>query len=110
MTIEQADKIDGIGIDKRLNELTLLVSDHLPWEDEAAHFRAMESKIDAYLNYLRSNQHLESIPQSKGLPIRINLLCEHSPTQNAQSILEGMRGQLESMNIRFSYDALPSGY
>lgn len=110
MTIEQSDKVDGMGIDARLNEFVLLISDHLRWENEAVHIEALESKIGGYLNYINSGQHLEAVPRAKGLPIRIKFVHEHKPTPTAQSMLRSVKGQLEDINIRFSYESLPEGY
>jgi hypothetical protein len=108
MTIEQADKVDGVGIDKHANEVVLLISDHLLWDDEGAHISSLEYKLGAYINYINSGQHLESIPQARGLPVRIRLVHEHPPTSSAQVVLRAIETQLETMKIRFSYGPLPA--
>ncbi|WP_443751347.1 DUF6572 domain-containing protein [Asticcacaulis solisilvae] len=110
MTIQQPDTVDGMGVDKRMNELVLLISDHLPWEDEEAHLSALENKLGGYLNYLTSGQYLEAVPQSKGLPVRIKLVHEHRPTASAETILQAVEAQLVAMDIRFSHEALPTKY
>ncbi len=110
MTILQANKVDGIGIDRRMNELVLLISDHLSWEDEAAHLSALENKLDGYLNYLKSGQYLEAAPQSKGLPVRIKLIREYHPTVSAEAILQTVEKQLMEVDVRFSHEALTAKY
>lgn len=110
MTIEQADKVDGMGIDGEANELVLLIADHLAWDDEVIHMGALESKIGGYINFINSHQYLEFIPQARGLPVRIKLVYEHEPTSLAQTIIEEVGNQLDSINIRFSCESLPMGY
>jgi hypothetical protein len=110
MTIEQADKIDGMGIDKRTNELVLLISDNLSWDDECTHIATLESKLSGYLTYISSGQYLESIPHAKNYPVRIKLIYEYKPTSSARVILGAVENQIHAMNILFSYEPLPSGY
>ena len=110
MSIEQSDKVDGMGIDRARNEFALLISDQLPWNDERAHFSLIESKIGSYINFIRSRQYLETVPQANGLPIHIKLIHEHAPTNSARQILESIRSQLEVMKIAFSYEPLPTSY
>jgi len=107
MTIEQADKVDGMGIDKRGSELVLLISDHLSWHNETDHVLSLEKKLDGYLQFISSGQYLESVPQARGLPVRIKLVHEHQPTSSAREVLQAVETQLNAMNIRFSYEELP---
>ena len=110
MTIAQADQVDGIGIDSHSHELVLIISDHLTWENEAAHVAALETKIGAYLGFLNDRQHLQSVPSATGLPIRIKVLHQYEPTSVGQMILQTVENQLATRNIRFSYGPLPVGY
>lgn len=110
MSIEQADKVDGMGIDRTSNEFALLISDHLPWSDEKMHFSLIENKIGNYINFIRSGQYLETAPQANGLPVRIKLIHEHAPTTSARKVLESIKSQLEAMKIAFSFEPLPTPY
>src|SRR5688572_26523145 len=110
MSIEQADKIDGMGVDTHNNELVLLISDHLSWEDEKAHVFSLENKLSGYIDYINSGQYLEPNPQFRGMSVRIKLVHKHSPTSSARTILQAVEVQLEAMSIRFSYEPLPSQY
>ena len=108
LSILQSDRVDGLGISRGNNELVLIISDHLGWDDEGAHVSALEAKLSGYIDYVRSGQHHEAIPESAGLPVRINLVCEHVPTDNGELILETVRGQLEGLGIGFSHETLPA--
>lgn len=110
MTIEQAATIDGIGLDRPVGEVVLLISDHMPWQDETSHIGALENKLGAYLEFISSRQHLERLPEARDWPVRIKLVHEHQPTASAERILNAVKEQLGTMNIRFSHESLPSGY
>jgi hypothetical protein len=110
VTIEQADKVDSIGVDKQTHELVLTISDHLSWENEAAHLAALESKIGAYLDFLSTRQHLDSVSEAGELPVRINLFHKYEPSSFGLKTLQAIERQLATDHIRFSYGPLPAGY
>ncbi len=110
MTIEQTTKIDGMGLDRAANEIVLLISDHMLWQDKSHHVAALEKKLGAYLEFISSQQHLELVPEARDWPVRIKLVHENEPTASAEGILKAVKDQLQTMNIRFSYAGLPDGY
>lgn len=110
MTIAQADRVDGLGIDKQTGEVVLLIADHLDWDDVPAHVATLEAKLAAYITYVRTNQHEAAVPGSKGMPVRINLVCEHPPTAEVGTILATLGEQLRELDIRFSQSGLPTSH
>lgn len=110
MTIEQADKVDGMGIDADKGEVVLLISDHLKWDDEGTHFSKLEEKLGGYINFVQSGQIEELMPQAKGMVKRIKLVCQHEPTMGAKSLLDSVAHQLDGMNFAFSYEQLAAKY
>jgi hypothetical protein len=110
MTVEDKDKIDSGGVDGKAGEVVLIISDHLSWHDEETHFSAVEKKIESYLNFIKSGQVFETFPASKGLTIRIKLVCKYQPSSSAKLFLDAAKRQLAEMNILFSYETLPSPY
>ncbi len=107
MTIEQLDKVDGLGIDGQRNETVLLISDHLSWQDQSVHFAVLEGKLSAYLNFIRSGQLYESLPSAKGLPVRIKLMHQHSPNAAAELALDATGKKLAALGVAFSHESLP---
>ncbi len=110
MTIEQPNKIDGLGLGRSVKEVVLMISDHLSWQDGQTHFTALEKKIGNYLNFVKSGQILESFPHASGLPVRINLIYKYEPDAPAENILQTVKRQLSEMGITFTYEALPEKY
>ena len=58
MSIEQSDKIDFISITKS-GKVQLTISDHLEWNNEEMHLLILQKKINAYLDYIQSEQIFE---------------------------------------------------
>jgi hypothetical protein len=110
MTIEQSDKVDGMGVDAGNGEVVLIISDHLEWVDQAAHFSKLEQKLGGYINFVQSGQLEESVPQAKVMPTRIKLVHQYDPPVEAKSILNSIAQQLAEMNFRFSHESLPENY
>jgi hypothetical protein len=107
MTIAQADRVDGLGIDKQAAELVLIISDHLAWDDVPTHVGALEAKLAAYVAYVGAGHHEAAVPESKGMPFCISLVCEHPPTAEANAILATVSEQLKGLGIRFLQSELP---
>jgi hypothetical protein len=110
MTIEEADKIDGLGLDCEVKEVVLLISDHLPWQGDQTHISKLEKKIGSYINFIKSGQVNEALPQGLGLSMRIKLIHEYQPGRSAEPILDAIEKQLMEIGIAFSYEPLPTGY
>lgn len=110
MSIENTGVVDSMGISKVDQKAVLLISDHLDWSDEATHFQLFEQKITKYLGFIRSGQLVESLPNAKGRPIRIELVQQYQPTENALRFLKAAKQQLEEMGLEFTFHPLPTGY
>jgi hypothetical protein len=109
VTIENADAVDGAGIDRASGEVVLTISDHLMWEDNR-HLPLLEQKIGRYLDFVQSGQLLELIPQAKGRSIRIEVIHKHQPTDLASKFLLAAGRQLKAVGIELSNRELPEGY
>lgn len=62
MSIVDENKVDGIGISKDGEKLMLLITDHLDWTNEYEHLTLLQSKINAYISFLESEQYKEIYP------------------------------------------------
>ena len=75
MTIEDSDVVDFVLIDKASGEVTLSISDHLPWDSgEGRHLELLQCKLNAYLRFIESGELLESCPKAIGRNVVINLV------------------------------------
>ncbi len=107
MSVDNATTIDGLGIAENTGQVVLTISDHLPWSDEAQHFRMLEEKISGYLNFIQSGQLIEILPQAVDMPVRIDIIYMHLPTEPALIFLGAAQQQLQQLRICLTHYPLP---
>ena len=87
MTIEETAQVDFISRGSS-GEIWLTISDHLPWtENEGYHLELLQDKLNAYLEFIESGQLLKTKPESRGLPIIINLVAKYPLSGEAAKFL-----------------------
>ncbi len=80
MSIEQRNVIDFIATRKENGRCTLIISDHLPWDDPE-HIDKLHDKISDYLAYIESGEIYERRPDAKGREFEIEVVCKYFPPQ-----------------------------
>lgn len=98
MSIIDSDKVDGMG--KRNNELILLITDHLEWENEYEHLLILQNKINSYLGFIETKQYKETYPNTDfdNYVIEIHFLNDIS--KNCLKLLDVIANQVEEFNIK----------
>lgn len=110
MSIENAGSVDGLGISKNDGKAVLTISDHLSWENEKIHFDLLERKIGSYLNFIKSGQLFEVLPNSQDREVRIELIYQCPLSDMASTFLNAAKQQLQSMGVELTYEPLPENY
>ena len=105
MAIENANIIDGIGIDKEMNAIRLLLTDHLLWEGEGElseyeHLMLLQDKINAYISYLESKQYKKNYPDEEFSMAVIEIHFQHAITDNCEKFLNAVQSQLGEIGIK----------
>jgi len=77
-TIENHDKIDNMGVNKAGDCAILVIADRLTWNDPAYHVDQLEKKLSCYIGYVKTGQLLEDLPGARGLPVRIEVVCQYT--------------------------------
>ena len=88
MTIEQEDVIDIIGVNEEEQYISLIISDHLEWDEKNEKLVMLQNKINSYLAYIESGQIYEQHPKSKELDVHIRLTCMHEPNAEGLKFLK----------------------
>lgn len=110
MSVENSEIIDGVGTSKDSGDVVLLISDHLTWADEPAHFSMIEKKLGKYVQFATGPQLAEAVPDARARRVRIELVYQHRPTNLAERFLKAAAKQLKGINLDFSYRELPQKY
>ena len=103
-TIEEIDKIDGIGIDKVNPYVILKIFDHLDWDNEENHLHLLQEKINSYLTFIESGQIYDDYPYAKDKDIIISISFKNTPTANAINFLHEVSRILTKAGYRLEYE------
>ncbi len=104
MSVDQKDVIDFVGRSKATGDIVLTISDHLDWDENLEHLYALQEKINCYLGYVESGQHVETYADAKDKKVQILILFRfHPPPGEVQEFLVGAQETIESLGHSFSY-------
>lgn len=99
MSIADLDKVDAMGVSPDGKELCMLITDHLPWDDEYIHLDILQDKLNAYLAHLENGEWKNSYPgKYERITIEIHFLYEITP--NCEKFLQAVQDQLGQYGIR----------
>jgi hypothetical protein len=105
MTIEQENVIDIIVVNEEEKYISLVISDHLEWDDKNEKLLILQSKINSYLAYIETGQIYEQHPDSRGLDVHIVLTCRHEPSPEGLNFLGLVTPVIEEAGLYFNWSA-----
>lgn len=103
MTIEQENVIDIIGVNEEKKYISLIISDHLEWDEKNEKLLILQNKINAYLAYIESGQIYEQHPNAKSLDVVIDLTCLHKPSTEGLKFLGMIAPIIEGAGFKFEW-------
>jgi hypothetical protein len=103
MTVEDRTTVDAIGVEIASGDVVLTISDHLSWDDEQDHLRALQEKLNLYLAFIESGELLTTYPQATGRHPRIDVVFRVQPSNGALRFLETVRQSTASAEIGFGW-------
>ena len=103
MSLENTEIIDALGADASNGQIVLTIIDDWNWEDQRAHLRALQSKINAYLAFVESNQIAEVEPTWRDKGARLEVIFKHSPSQDAIALLKTAEFVARPLDLNVSY-------
>lgn len=113
MTIEDADKVDKIVVERATGKALLAISDHLPWDvDEGRHLELLQAKVYRYLDGIESGELYQRVPQTNGRPLAIAIYSLFELSQDGRNLVNHLTRDLAGMGIelrwiRFDPNAAP---
>lgn len=100
MSITEKNKIDGMGKSKETNELVLLITDHMEWNEEYEHLIMLQEKINVYIDFIESKQYKETYTDNIFDGYVIEIHFKYDMTENALKFLDTVAGQVKKINIK----------
>ncbi|MCE2573111.1 DUF6572 domain-containing protein [Motilimonas eburnea] len=112
MSVEQLDTVDLISIDKENETLVLTILDALEWDEEDVHLYTLQTKINTYLEFIRTGEVYQAEPEAKGMRMAIEAMFKYRPHQAGEDFLAKVETMLyEQVKVKFSYGPNPAtGY
>lgn len=99
MSVIETNKIDAIGISKDNKSLVIMLSDHLDWNNEAAHLYALQEKINAYLSFVETKQYKNLYPGKEFESYIIDIRFKFKTTDNCKKFIEVINRQIRQYRI-----------
>jgi hypothetical protein len=103
MSVDNANIVDLVGVDKESAETVLTISDHLPWDETNEHILMLQEKINRYLAFIESGEIYEKYPDAKGRKCIISVVALYHPTETAERFLQSVNAIVEGAGIGFRF-------
>ncbi|GIU52484.1 hypothetical protein TUM4438_45340 [Shewanella sairae] len=103
MTIMQEDVIDLFYVNEEENYISLIISDHLEWDEKNEKLLLLQRKINTYLAYLESGQVYETNPESKDMNVYIALTSMYAPNEEALKFFRLLVPIVEDAGFHFKW-------
>ena len=89
MTVEDVDKVDRIGVDRKTGDVHLLISDHLDWDqNEGEHLLVLQDKLNTYLEFVESGQLYAKYPRAVGKKIVFEVMGKFALSKEASKFYQ----------------------
>ena len=102
MSIIELGKIDFVSFKPESGEVVLTISDHLDWADDQNHLLVLQDKINAYLEFIESEQIHQEYPESIGRKLRIEIVSQYEYPKEGIDFLGKVKPVLESIGVSLS--------
>lgn len=99
MSVVDENKVDGIGISKDGEKLMILITDHLDWTNEYEHLIHLQNKINAYINFLETEQYKEVYPNMQFEHYCIEIHFKYEMSSNCLKFIDRVNKQLKKNHI-----------
>ena len=103
MSIIDYYQVDGLGLNRNNeNDLIMLIHDNLSWDEESekAHLEHLQNKINAYVNFIRTEQYKHSYPNSDLTEFTIDIHMNAHPSDLGVKFLDMVNRDLAKDKIK----------
>ena len=109
MSVEQTDVVDIIGTDPTSGDVTLTITDHLPWDD--AHLLILNKKLTGYGQFIEKGGLHAEYKVQKDAKIKILVLLKYRPNGEGVRFLKAAEEVSREKGIGFEFKPIPDiGY
>jgi hypothetical protein len=106
MSLDTSSSIDALSDDKDGAAVSLAIIDGWDWSNEAEHLLALQTKLNAYFDFVQSGQIFEVRPGARGKKLRIDLLTKYPLPDKAVQFLQIASNAARQLDIEIAYRVL----
>lgn len=99
MGLEDLNTVDAIGLERESGAAVLTLIDSWDWRDEENHLDALQSKLNAYFNFIESGQIGETHPQAVGRKLFIDVVTQHALSDRGKLLLKHVSDFAAERNV-----------
>jgi hypothetical protein len=103
MSLDTTRVIDAIGVDRESKEAVLTIADAYDWIDTRKHLKALQEKINAYLDYIESKDIYETYPNASGRDLRIDIIFREPPPESAIAFISAAREVTSQLDVSLTW-------
>jgi hypothetical protein len=110
MSLDNINTVDAIGVDTLTNRVVLTIADYWDWdeeEEEHEHLLALQAKLNAYFEFIETDQILVEYPSAKGRQAQINIIFRCQPPSCAVNLVSEAGEVASRLNVLVSSEVYP---
>jgi hypothetical protein len=100
MSLANSTIVDAVGIENETGSVVLTIADSWDWFEEHDHLLALQSKLDAYFEFVESGQVWDVYPAARGRQLVIDVVSKFSPPKAALEFMEKVTLVASRLNVR----------
>ncbi len=102
MSLDTPNTVDALSDDKDGAAVSLAIIDGWDWSDEAKHLLALQTKLNAYFDFVQSGQIFGVRPGARGKKLRIDLLTKYPLSGRAERFLQIASNTAQQLDIEIA--------
>ncbi|PYK79247.1 MAG: hypothetical protein DME38_07760 [Verrucomicrobia bacterium] len=92
--------IDLFAVDQKSGDVLLVMNESRPWTGGDEQLHELQEKFNTYASFVLDGEMTEAHPELKGRAARIELRCDHMPSDEAVALLQAIHDQFELQAIK----------
>jgi hypothetical protein len=103
MSIEQPEIIDIVSREGD-GTISLIVSDHLGWQDLDEHVTALNHKLKTYFEFIRTGDLVTQFPDTIGKPVQVLVKFHYRPHPKAHDFFSKIEKKFEDIGVVIKFE------
>src|SRR5690349_14003765 len=92
--------IDMFAVDQKTAEVLLVMNESRAWSGGDEQLHQLQEKFNTYASFILDGEMTEAHPELQDRVARIELRCQHMPSNEALTLLQAIHDQLELQAIK----------